>query len=366
MTVTDETQNVTRESILAELKEVYETMTINQAKEFQRRWRRIDSWESAYEEEMNDQFYEMINHVFSKQKEELALNASTKEELVKKAEALMEHASFNEATKISNELMEEWKKAKSAGRDLDDALWQKFNDARQAFFNKKQQYFTDRKEASEKARELKEALIEEVISLKNSTEFKKTSDRLNEIMNLWKSARSITKEVDDQLWEKFNTERQVFYDNRKEYYLKVEAENQVNYEAKSAILAKIQEIVNANYYSKENTAMVKQLVEEFKKIGFAGKVQENECWTSFKSLTDTYFAGLKAYSERKAEEYLQRKEDRKSFLLNKIEQEKRMIERIKRDIVGTLAERAVRDMEEDIQERLEYIAEIEEDLKAMD
>ena len=56
----------------------------------QKKWRRIGEGESAYEESLRKQFDEVLDVFYAKQKEALKDVVTAKEELIKKAEALVD------------------------------------------------------------------------------------------------------------------------------------------------------------------------------------------------------------------------------------------------------------------------------------
>ncbi len=354
-----------REELLEELKSVYQEIDTNEAKKYQRRWRQFESWGSAYDEEMDDQFYELVNYAFAKVKQEQKNNEMAKRELIKEAQVALGHKNLNEATAKMNELMSSWKKIKGAGRDIDDELWATFNGIRQSFFDLKAKFYQEMQEKFASSKVLKEQLIKEVDEIKDSTEFKKTSDRLNEIMNAWKAAGSSGKEFDDELWSKFNTLRQVFYDRKAQHFAGLEVQYAANNEAKKALIETVREVVNEKYYCKENTDKIKEYTNQWKQIGFSGKECENANWDQFKLLTDMYFSELKTYNENRAQQYHQRQLDRKANLQAKIDREKRAIERLKKDIMATISERGVKELEEEIEEIKEYIVELEQELSEM-
>ncbi len=360
-----ETEISTREELLDELKAVYESMDTQQAREFQKRWRQFDSWESAYDEKLNDEFYDMVNHVFSKIKSEQKDNELAKLALIEQAEKELKSTNLNASTKVMNDLMDAWKQVRSAGRDLDDALWEKFNGARQAFFDLKAKHYEQLRERFAQAKVTKEALIARVNEIKDSTDYKVVSAEMNTLMKEWKAAGSAGKEFEEQLWEQFNSARQVFYDHKAKHFAGLEEQYVQNNELKKALIEKVREVVDADYYCRENTDLMKSFSEEWKKIGFSGREYDNANWDTFKALSDSYFNGLKAFNEERAQLYQQRLLNRKNDLQAMIEREKRTITRLRREIGETISERGIKNIEEEIEEIKAYISELEEELKTL-
>lgn len=354
-----------KEELLAELKEVYQTLDPKQASDFQRRWKRIGYWESAYEDTLNEQFEQCIDACYATQREMYQSNQSLKEEVIAKAEALLASKDLSSATKAMNDLMAEWKTIKSAGRNTDDALWERFNGIRQALFDLKQKNWQELQDKFENAKTVKEEIIVKAQALATSVEWKKTSDAFAELLNQWKKVGSAGKQHEDQLWEAFNQHRQTFYEARGVFYAAQEVKNNENYEAKKAIVEQARAVADENFYSRENTEKMKQFNVAWKAVGFSGRQKDDAIWAEFRSVVDGYFAGLKAYNEERQSQWHQRMQDQRARKIEKIDQEKRRIERLKNDLIGTISERAMQDIQDEIEDTKAFIVELEEELNEL-
>ena len=74
---------------------------------------------------------------------------AAKEAIIAEAVALKDSTAWGETSRKFNELMDRWKKSGRAGRNEDDALWEKFREAADTFFNARQAD-RDQTSASEK------------------------------------------------------------------------------------------------------------------------------------------------------------------------------------------------------------------------
>ena len=84
---------------------------------------------------------------------------AAKEQIIAEANELKDSTAWGETSRRFNELMDRWKKAGRAGRNEDDALWAKFREAADTFFNARQ---ADRDQISSSEQEnlaAKEALL---------------------------------------------------------------------------------------------------------------------------------------------------------------------------------------------------------------
>ncbi len=145
----------------------------------------------------------------------LAEGQADKIELVERAEALAESNKWRLAGEAMDELMEEWKRAGTAGREQDEALWQRFKEARRTFFNRRNAHFAELKQSRTAAREAKEALIVRAGELAPSTDYDGTFTAMQDLLEEWKRAGSAGRDIDEQLWERFYAVRDPFFERRK-------------------------------------------------------------------------------------------------------------------------------------------------------
>lgn len=148
----------------------------------------------------------------------LAEQQAAKLDLVERAEALTGSNRWKSTGEVMGELMQEWKRAGSAGRELDEALWHRFNEARRTFFHRRDAHFADLKKSRAEAREVKRSLIARAEELAPSTDFEKTSAEMQNLLEEWKRVGSAGRDIDDRLWEHFRTARDPFFERRKAHF----------------------------------------------------------------------------------------------------------------------------------------------------
>lgn len=332
----------------------------------QKKWRRIGEGESAYEESLRKQFDEVLDVFYAKQKEALKDVVSAKEELIKKAEALVDSKEINKATNEMNALFDEWKKLGYTDKKIDDELWEKFNGARQKFFDNRSALREQMVSKMQDAVKVKEELIAKAEELADSTSWKKTTEAMNKMMDEWKAAGYAGKEHNDELWDKFRAARQKFFDARGEFYEKQNAEFAEKAKQKEELVTKAKDIVYGNTYSREVTDKLKDLSASWKEVGFCGKDNDEKLWKEFKGVLDTYYTGLKAFNEQKHTDWLNRMDSLKSRKADMIEKQKKQLAWMERELTSVIGEAAHEDMLADIEDKKAFIAELETELKELE
>lgn len=339
---------------------------MHQVNDLRRRWRRIQYWDSAYEETLAEEFDSYIDAFYAKRREFYQSAQKLKEELIEQARKVALSEEWNQATEEMNALMQQWKAAGSAGKETDDALWEQFNAARQQFFDRKHEHWEQLQGKFENARQVKENLIEQAAALEDSQEWQKTSEKFRKLMDEWKAVGSAGREHEDALWEKFNSSRHKFYERRNAHYDELHQVQGERYDAKKKLVAQAKEIADARSYTRENTKVMKDLGVEWKKVGSCGKEHEDQIWKEFRSIMDEYFDGLKQWNEQRHSQWRQRMQDARARKLELIQNQKRQIQRMKEEMVGLLGQRAIDDMQDRIDEKEDFIEQLEAEVADID
>ncbi len=108
--------------------------------ELQRQWKQIGSAGRDYDEDLwlrfripQDIFFQRRKEYYEKLDQEREENRKKKEGLCLKAEALSGSMDWKATTELFQGLMEQWKQIGYAGRDYEDALWERFKSAMDIF-----------------------------------------------------------------------------------------------------------------------------------------------------------------------------------------------------------------------------------------
>ncbi|EIF00005.1 DUF349 domain-containing protein [Saccharomonospora glauca] len=126
-----------------------------------------------------------------------------KEELIAEAESLSDSTDWGPTTARYKELMAEWKAAGRAPKDADDALWQRFRAAQDAFFSRRAAAFSERDAEFAENAARKEELLKEAEKLDPSTNLDAVKAQFRRIQESWdqigKVPRDRIRELDGRL-----------------------------------------------------------------------------------------------------------------------------------------------------------------------
>ncbi len=126
---------------------------------------------------------------------------------------------------------------------------------------------------------------------KNSVDFwNKQSENLNALKEGFLKIGRAPRDVNEQLWSDFRSALKQFNEQKNNYFKKLREEQNSNIEKKKALVEKAKALENSENVS--STDIVKQLQEEWKKIGHVPSKFSNPLWFEFKAACDNYFNRL--------------------------------------------------------------------------
>ncbi|MCR4764503.1 MAG: DUF349 domain-containing protein [Lachnospiraceae bacterium] len=288
---------------------------------------------------------------------ERAGNAEKKRGLIAIAKELADSEDWKGTSAKFKTLMEDWRKAGNAGEE-GDSLWEEFNAARQAFFARQRAHYDELDSRNAERRQEKEKLIAAAKeAAEDSTDWKKTHEKLEEIFASWKQVGSAGRD-DERLWRDFQNVRNAFYERRTAARNEQEQIFKVRREDKEALVAQAERFVSTRDYSPKAMERMREMGGDWKDIGFCGRKQENELWERFHTAQDTYWKGRRAASEQRHEEWAEKTR-------GAIERRTDRVARLK-DNIDNLKERAETAGEEKKAQIAGWIEENEEQIKTLE
>jgi hypothetical protein len=146
-------------------------------------------------------------------------------------------------------------------------------------------------------RRKKEQLCCQAESLSNSTDWKATAEAIKVLQAEWKTIGSSGKSSDDELWNRFRGAIDKFYERRKQHFEKRDREQEENRNRKEKICREAESLSYSKDWKLAHETF-KQLTDQWKKLGFAGKDYEEELWQRFRNAKNKFY-------ERQSELYKQ-------------------------------------------------------------
>lgn len=152
---------------------------------------------------------------------------------------LNSYATWNQATQQIMQAQEEWKTLGYASRKVNNALFARFRKCCDDFFAAKSAFFQTLKNDLNSNLEAKIALCEQAEALKDSTDWKKTSDKFVELQKKWKTIGAVPKKQSDAVWTRFLAACDYFFQQKKEATSSTRKTEQANLATKRDIVAQL-------------------------------------------------------------------------------------------------------------------------------
>ena len=220
------------------------------------------------------------------------------------------------------ELQDEFNAVGEVDPTEETSVWKRFQDAREKYsdnlkINKELRDYDFKKNLEEK-----EALLADARALAADEDIISAYRRLQDLHNKWRQIGPVAKELRDEIWNNFreasaevNKRYQAFFEARKAR----EAENEA---AKTALCERAEAIDLTTLKSfaawDEATKAIKEIQEEWRKLGFASKKMNRQLFARFRAACDAFFAA-KAEFFRKTREELNNNLARKQALTEEAE-----------------------------------------------
>ena len=251
----------------------------NMLQEYHNVWREIGPVPLDKKEEIWDRFKEATKHInkkhqdyYTELKKEQENNLEAKNLICKRSEeiSVLEinvHKDWEANTKEIIELQKLWKSIGMVPRKDNDRIFKAFRAACNLFFDKKKEFYSKIKEIQNNNLQLKTELCIQAEGMQDSKEWKKTSSDFINLQKKWKEIGTIPNKVSEQIWKRFRSACDVFFNNKNEYFGNLESDQKENLEKKKTLLEKIKAFTPNDNDQKADIETLKNIQTEWNEIG---------------------------------------------------------------------------------------------------
>ncbi len=180
---------------------------------------------------------------------------------------LVSFQDWNDKTQEVLALQAKWKEIGYAPVKQNQKIFERYRTACDEFFNRKAEFFKQVKTDMTANLEKKTALCEQAESLKDSTDWKETADKLAELQKQWREIGPVQKKFTNQIWKRFIGACDYFFEQREKNTSSKKQEENANLAAKKEIIAKLK-AYGAQNLSDDDVQAIQKLVNEYNSIGF--------------------------------------------------------------------------------------------------
>ena len=308
-------KNLEEKILLCEKAEelLLETSIVNAFKKLQKyhnQWREIGPVPSENRTEIWERFKEVTTTINKKHqehfeglREEQKANLEAKKALCENAEELAAKVinSAKEWNKFSKEMIElqkVWKTIGFAPKKDNNKIYERFRAACDTFFNNKREFYRDAREEQTNNLQLKTELCIQAEGLKESSEWKKTTEELINLQKRWKEIGPVPRKHSDEVWKRFRAACDSFFERKSHHFEKVDSKYEDNLKAKEELINEINSFqVTDNV--EECLKALKEFQRRWAEIGFVPIKKKDELQNSYREAINKHFESLKIDNSRK-------------------------------------------------------------------
>ena len=246
-----------------------------------------------------ESFYEKVKINRELRDYDLRKNLESKISLCEKAEALLIEQSITKSFKLLQKYHEEWKEIGPVPSDRAEDIWERFKTATDKINERRREYYSKINEQQQKNYEAKLAICEkteELLSqeLKNINDYQKATNEITKMMHLWGTIGRAPKQLNDEIWGRFNALVNNFFNNKKDFFQSLNDQQTENYNKKIQICLRAESLKNSTNWEKATNEFI-NLQKEWRKIGPVPLKYKDKLWQRFRNACNEFFNNKAKY-----------------------------------------------------------------------
>ena len=264
--------------------------------------KRTEIWERF--KEATSKINKKHQHFYQDLKDSQKKNLDSKILLSEKAEEIANesidnHKDWVRRTNDILELQKVWKTIGFAPKKDNNRIYSRFRAACDKFFDRKRSFYAQNLHEQDTNLQLKLDLCLQAEAMKESNDWKKTTDDFILLQRKWKEVGPAPRKFSEQIWKRFRTACDSFFARKTEYFSTIDNTFEKNLEAKEAL---IKEIQNFKKTGNSNTDLEKlqAFQRNWTEIGFVPYDKKDELQQRYRDAINIQFDSLEVDEFRKS------------------------------------------------------------------
>jgi hypothetical protein len=251
-----------------------------------------------------DRFYEIVHLDREIRDADFKNNLEQKLEIIAKAKLLVELPDVTKSFRELQLLHRVWKEEIGpVDKENREKIWQEFSEITKILHDKREALASQFKEKEQGNLTRKNEIIAEVNALStekvsNHGEWQNQIVKLEALRDAFFKAGRVPAEATEVTWSNFKNAVRTFNATKNSFYKDIKNEQNRNLELKLALIEKAKANIDTEDFD-ATTPIMKQIQEEWKKIGHVPRKLSDEIWETFKKTCNAYFDRL--HESRKEE-----------------------------------------------------------------
>lgn len=203
-------------------------------------------------------------------------------------------------------------------REQREVVWNEFSEITKQMHDKREALNEKAREKENENLAKKHEIIAQInaLSLEEVSGHKGWQNQMNKMEALRESffkAGKVPTEVNEETWAQFKNAVRDFNKAKNAFYKDIKHDQQTNLDKKNALVEKAKSLKDSDDF-KATTPIMKQIQEDWKKIGHVPRKYSDAVWKEFKGACNAYFDRLNQVRNEENKEEVEAFENKKNFL----------------------------------------------------
>jgi hypothetical protein len=320
-----------RLAIVEELKELINPQanikdTLNHFNELRERWKNAGSIpKDKYNHVWNnyhfhvENFYDYLHLDREARDIDFKHNLEQKQKIVARVEELLKEADINKAFRELQDLHRIWKEdIGPVSREHRDEIWNQFSELTKKMHDKREVLFENQRGTELENLEKKKEIIAKIEVLATEkvnahAQWLLQIEKVEALRTEFFSAGKVPADVNEETWASFKTAVRNFNSFKNSFYKDIKKDQSDNLNKKIALVKKAKELQENEDFA-STTPVMKQIQEEWKKIGHVPRKYSDKIWNEFREACNHYFDKLKEHKSVENVDEVESFDKKKAYL----------------------------------------------------
>lgn len=280
------------------------TKAFQKLQDLHTQWREIGPIPNDKQEEVWERFKSITSTINKKHqeyfdglKQEQENNLEAKTMICEKAEEIINIIAktprdWEEKTNELLELQKLWKTIGAVPKKMNVRIFNRFKESCDTFFANKKEFFRHLKEDQNNNLQLKIELCMQVESLKDNTDWRKTTDEIINLQKKWKETGPVPSKHSDLVWKRFRTACDFFFQKKESFMSTIADVEKENLRLKNELIDNINSFTPGED-SNENINKLKSFQNDWTQIGHVPIKNKDDVQKRFREAINRQFSSLK-------------------------------------------------------------------------
>ena len=246
-------------------------------------------------------------------------NLEQKQKIVARVEELVKEEDINKAFRELQDLHRIWKEEIGpVSREHREEIWNRFSELTKQMHDKRELLFEKLRDAEVENLAKKNEIIAQIEVLATEkvnahSQWLAQIEKVEALRAAFFAAGKVPADVNEATWSAFKTAVRNFNSFKNSFYKDIKKDQNDNLSKKQALVAKAKELQESTDFA-TSTPIMKQIQEEWKKIGHVPRKYSDSIWKEFKDACNHYFDKLKEQKNEENSEEVAAFENKKAYL----------------------------------------------------